>query len=96
MPFSPRSTPLMLAVALSLGGSLPAAAEPAHTPVTDAMLLGAAQEANNWLMAGRDYAGTRYSPLARINTKSVKREKLLRQNCILPLEFQVLYNILLG
>jgi alcohol dehydrogenase (cytochrome c) len=49
------------------------AAEPVHTPVTDKMLLEAHKEANNWLMAGRDYAGTRYSPLAKINTKSVKR-----------------------
>jgi alcohol dehydrogenase (cytochrome c) len=49
------------------------AAEPAHTPVTDKMLVEAHKEANNWLMAGRDYAGTRYSPLAKINTKSVKR-----------------------
>jgi alcohol dehydrogenase (cytochrome c) len=49
------------------------AAEPVHTPVTDKMLLEAHKEANNWLMAGRDYAGTRYSPLAKINVKSVKR-----------------------
>ncbi len=48
-------------------------AEPVHTPVTDKMLLEAHKEANNWLMVGRDYAGTRYSPLAKINTKSVKR-----------------------
>jgi alcohol dehydrogenase (cytochrome c) len=49
------------------------AAEPVHTPVTDKMLLEAHKEASNWLMAGRDYAGTRYSPLAKINVKSVKR-----------------------
>lgn len=49
------------------------AAEPVHTPVTDKMLLEAHKESSNWLMAGRDYAGTRYSPLAKINVKSVKR-----------------------
>ena len=41
--------------------------------VTDEMLLEAAQDPNNWLMAPRDYSGTRYSPLSQINTKSVKR-----------------------
>jgi len=41
--------------------------------VTDEMLLEAAQDPNNWLMAPRDYSGTRYSPLAQINTKTVKR-----------------------
>ena len=64
-----RLTPLaaaLLVPALSF-------ADAVHTPVTDEMLLGATQEAHNWLMAGRDYAGTRYSPLARINPKNVKR-----------------------
>ena len=41
--------------------------------VTDEMLLEAAQDPNNWLMAPRDYSGTRYSPLSQINTKSIKR-----------------------
>jgi alcohol dehydrogenase (cytochrome c) len=63
------------ASALSLAAALPATglADVVHTPVTDEMLVGAAKEANNWLMVGRDYAGTRYSPLARINTKNVSR-----------------------
>lgn len=58
------------AVLLSPGITL---ADPVHTPVTDDMLVNAAREANNWIMPGRDYAGTRYSPLAKINTKNVKR-----------------------
>src|SRR5437879_4360840 len=45
----------------------------AASPVTDEMLLNAQKEATNWLMAGRDYAGTRYSPLAQVNTNNVKR-----------------------
>src|SRR5688572_26234342 len=49
------------------------AAEVRHTPVTDQMLLNAPKEANNWLMAGRDYSGTRYSPLKQVNTGNVKR-----------------------
>ncbi|MBX9632706.1 MAG: PQQ-binding-like beta-propeller repeat protein, partial [Burkholderiales bacterium] len=64
---------------IALGGLLLAAALPGathaqkHTPVTDAMLLGAAKEPNNWLMAGRDYAGTRFSPLASVTPKNVKK-----------------------
>ncbi len=65
---------------IGLSGAIAAAlaapfaqAEPVHTPVTDEMLVGAHKEANNWLMAGRDYSGTRYSPLAKISTKNVKR-----------------------
>ncbi len=41
--------------------------------VTDEMLLEAGQDPNNWLMAPRDYSGTRYSPLSQINTKTIKR-----------------------
>jgi alcohol dehydrogenase (cytochrome c) len=49
------------------------AADVRHTPVTDQMLLNASKEASNWLMAGRDYSGTRYSPLKQVNTGNVKR-----------------------
>jgi len=65
--------------AVALGGLLLAVALPQlanaqkHTPVTDDMLLNAAMEPNNWLMAGRDYAGTRFSPLASVTTRNVKK-----------------------
>lgn len=68
-----RST--IAAAFLVFGATMPAVsqADLVHTPVTDEMLVNAAKEATNWLMAGRDYAGTRYSPLARINTRNVSR-----------------------
>jgi alcohol dehydrogenase (cytochrome c) len=44
-----------------------------HTPVTDQMLLNAANDPNNWIMAPRDYSSTRHSPLSKINTSNVRR-----------------------
>ncbi len=41
--------------------------------VTDANLLAAAQDPNNWLHYGRDYATTRYSPLTQINVDNIKK-----------------------
>jgi alcohol dehydrogenase (cytochrome c) len=39
--------------------------------VTDDMLLNADKDPNNWLHYGRDYEGTRYSPLTQINKDNV-------------------------
>ena len=61
----------VVVVALSLL-SLPALADQ-PPPVTDAMLLNAAGDANNWLMYGRDYSNTRYSPLTQINSGNAGR-----------------------
>jgi alcohol dehydrogenase (cytochrome c) len=46
-----------------------------YTPnyVTDSMLLDADKDANNWLLYGRDYQTTRYSPLSQINQSNVHR-----------------------
>src|ERR1700722_6636827 len=41
--------------------------------VTDQMLLSAPSEGDNWITAGRDYASTRFSPLAQITPSNVKR-----------------------
>ena len=41
--------------------------------VTDDMLLNADKDANNWLLYGRDYQTTRYSPLREVNRENVKR-----------------------
>jgi len=41
--------------------------------VTDANLLAAGQDPNNWLHYGRDYANTRFSPLTQINVDNVKK-----------------------
>ena len=76
--FFPRPTRVgaLLAAAsgVVLAGLAPIAlADPTHTPVTQEMLLNAHKEGSNWLMVGRDYASTRYSPLAHINAKTVKR-----------------------
>ena len=63
-------------VAAGLGAgmlTLSVHADVVHTPVTDDMLLNAAKEPNNWLMAGRDYSSTRFSPLSKINTGNVKK-----------------------
>jgi len=46
----------------------PAAVSAAPASVTDQMLLNASQDPNNWLMYGRDYSNTRYSPLVQINS----------------------------
>jgi alcohol dehydrogenase (cytochrome c) len=40
--------------------------------VTDEMLLNADKDSNNWLLYGRDYQTTRYSPLAQINIHNVR------------------------
>ncbi|HEX9451610.1 MAG TPA: PQQ-dependent dehydrogenase, methanol/ethanol family [Burkholderiales bacterium] len=65
---------LLFAAGLGAGVLImPAHADVIHTPVTDDMLLNAAKEPNNWLMAGRDYSGTRFSPLSKINTGNVKK-----------------------
>ncbi len=42
-------------------------------PVTDQTLLSAASEGDNWIIAGRDYDSTRFSPLGQINPANVKR-----------------------
>lgn len=43
--------------------------------VTDDMLLNADKDASNWLLYGRDYQTTRYSPLASINQSNVRNLK---------------------
>lgn len=48
-----------------------AAAEP--VTVTDDMLLNAAKEPNNWITYGRDYANSRFSPLAQIDAGNAKK-----------------------
>lgn len=45
-------------------------------PVTPERMAAAATDADNWLMAGRDYGDTRYSPLAQIDERSVPRLRL--------------------
>ncbi len=45
----------------------------ANVNVTDAMLSGAATDANNWLLPGRTWDNQRYSPLSQINDQNVDR-----------------------
>jgi alcohol dehydrogenase (cytochrome c) len=70
-----RCRPLarLLTMAVTIASLVAMAPASAVDPVTDEMLLNAQKEPLNWLMAGRDYAGTRYSPLAQVNTNNVKR-----------------------
>jgi quinohemoprotein ethanol dehydrogenase len=42
-------------------------------PVDNQALLNAAQDPDEWLMNGRDYSGTRYSPLKQIDASNVSR-----------------------
>jgi alcohol dehydrogenase (cytochrome c) len=43
--------------------------------VTDDMLLNADKDASNWLLYGRDYQTTRYSPLTQVNQSNIKQLK---------------------
>ena len=43
--------------------------------VTDDMLLNADKDASNWLLYGRDYQTTRYSPLSTVNKGNIKNLK---------------------
>lgn len=73
-PRIPRLRTLAISAGLALAAlAMPAQAQVKHTPVTDEMLLGAAKSADDWIMVGRDYAGTRFSPLAKINTGNVRK-----------------------
>ena len=45
----------------------------ANVDVTDAMLLNAAKDQDNWLLNGRTYDNQRYSPLKQINPGNVGR-----------------------
>jgi outer membrane protein assembly factor BamB len=49
---------------------------PVHTPVTDAMLLGAESDGSDWLTYGRDYTNRRYSPLDQIDTRNADELQL--------------------
>lgn len=73
-PRIPRLRTLVASAGLVLAAlAMPVQAQIKHTPVTDEMLLGAAKNADDWIMVGRDYAGTRFSPLAKINTGNVRK-----------------------
>src|SRR5262245_18512934 len=45
----------------------------ANVTVTDAMLLNAGQDQDNWLLHGRTYDNQRFSPLKQINKTNVNR-----------------------
>jgi len=47
--------------------------------VTDDMLLNADKDAQNWLLYGRDYQTTRYSPQTQVNQSNVKNLKAVWQ-----------------
>jgi len=57
-------------------------ARPTGTGPSQAELLGAADDDRNWLYHTRDYAGTRYSPLAQITSDNVRN---LAPACIFQL-----------
>lgn len=70
-----------VAPAAAPGARSPSGAAPATSsavvrapavPVSNAMLLGAATDAADWLTYGRDYSNSRYSPLDQITTSSVR------------------------
>lgn len=71
---------VVAAFALASGGAMAqgldeAAAKLYPNYVTDDMLLNADKDAQNWLLYGRDYQTTRYSPLAQVNQSNVKNLK---------------------
>jgi len=62
-----------LAATCALAMALSVVQARAQDFVTDEMLLDAGKDPNNWLMAPRDYAGTRYSPLSQVNANTIGR-----------------------
>ncbi len=60
-------------VAQSANVTVVARAVTANVNVTDAMLLNAAKDGDNWLLHGRTYDNQRYSPLKQINPANVRR-----------------------
>src|SRR5215469_102163 len=69
-PASHGATP---AVAPPASGTVVARTIAANVTVTDAMLLNAAKDEDNWLLNGRTYDNQRYSPLKQINPANVRR-----------------------
>jgi PQQ-dependent dehydrogenase (methanol/ethanol family) len=61
------------APANTVAGSVVTRPITADVRVTDAMLLNAAKDPNNWLLHGRSYDNQRYSTLKQINPANVKR-----------------------
>ena len=55
--------------------TITATAITADVNVTDAMMLNAAKDPNNWLLHGRTYDAQSYSPLTQINKKNVSKLK---------------------
>jgi alcohol dehydrogenase (cytochrome c) len=49
----------------------------ANVNVTDAMMLNAASDENNWLLPGRTYDNQRYSPLRQITAENIKSLNLV-------------------
>lgn len=71
---------LVAAMALASSGAMAQGLDSAESKlyanyVTDDMLLNADKDASNWLLYGRDYQTTRYSPLAQINQGNIKKMK---------------------
>ena len=75
MPFLDRERSRNWTVAIVAANIVLAAIAPTTmaAAVTDQMLLSAPSEGDNWITAGRDYASTRFSPLAQITPSNVKR-----------------------
>lgn len=67
-----------------------ASAAPHWDNVTDERLLNAGKDGSNWLVYGRDYNSTRFSPLKQINSKNVKKLALQYSYSLGTLEGQQL------
>jgi alcohol dehydrogenase (cytochrome c) len=67
-----------------------ASAQVKWTEVTDERLLKAGTDSNDWLMYGRDYNATRFSPLKQINSQNVAKLKLEYSYALGTLEGQQL------
>ena len=71
---------LVAAMALASSGAMAQGLDSAESKlyanyVTDDMLLNADKDASNWLLYGRDYQTTRYSPLSQVNQGNIKKMK---------------------
>lgn len=78
------------ALSMTYAAIAPLASAAEWKNVTDERLQNASKDADNWLIYGRDYNSTRFSPLKEVNSKNVSKLKLTYAYSLGTLEGQQL------